>query len=300
MKIMYKYLLLYTLLLYFFSCTNIRKEYYDNGQLKSKYQEKNGVLNGIYTVYYPNGKLKEKQIFFQGKNIDSSLFYYNNTINSLKREIKYLNNSDTIFVKNYFENGNLLSKGRLINDKIRVGFWYSYYSDKSLNSEIEFIKINEQEFANRIYFYNRDGKLNLDKSNFYEFRDYNTDTIKVGEGYRLDLFLAVPYFSDESEVFFTIPKKETFGKFVNLSNFNSMELDTIWNITKDKRIHKSTMSEQDNIYPNLKVYILLTFEHPGIKYLQGVLYEKAPINIDTLREGIFRKYYFEKKIVVVQ
>ena len=45
----------------------IRKEYYDNGQLKRKKSFKNGELDGLYESYYSNGQLWHKGSFKDGE-----------------------------------------------------------------------------------------------------------------------------------------------------------------------------------------------------------------------------------------
>lgn len=54
---------------------DIEREYYKNGQVKSEWSYKKGVLDGPYKAYYESGRLKAETVFKNGK-IDAAAKEY--------------------------------------------------------------------------------------------------------------------------------------------------------------------------------------------------------------------------------
>ncbi len=67
-------------LLAFFSCANghVKKEYYQNGNLKSKTYYKDDLKNGEEMNYYPGGELKNIITYKEGKQEGPYFVYYKN------------------------------------------------------------------------------------------------------------------------------------------------------------------------------------------------------------------------------
>ena len=123
----------FLLTIFLFGChDNLKKEYYANGSLKSKYYaDKTGLKYGPYVNYKVNGRIK------------SEFSYINDTLNGIAKE--YYSNGQLSAVGN-FKNG--LQDGRLIeyysNGKLlqnsgykfgeRSGLAYFYYQNGALKS----------------------------------------------------------------------------------------------------------------------------------------------------------------------
>ena len=90
--------------------------YWDNGQLKYKYQYLNEKRNGEQLIYYSNGKLHYKYQYLNGEQHGEQLSYRDNG------ELLY---------KIYYINGKLVSKDK----------WIKYNRDQKLQSIWNKIKI---------------------------------------------------------------------------------------------------------------------------------------------------------------
>jgi hypothetical protein len=88
-------------------CTqnDIRKEYYDNGVLKSELNYFDGKLSGVQKYYYINGNIKE----------------IHNIIH------------DTTHFEEYYNDGGVAAKGIVVNGK-RIGKWNYYQKDGKLKA----------------------------------------------------------------------------------------------------------------------------------------------------------------------
>ena len=111
---MKKVLLIITIILSFSlltSCKNIKKTYYDTGELFCEITLKNNIYNGPFTCYYKNGALEKKGTFINGKTEG-------------KREI-------------YYETGEILQTDTYKNDKLD-GITQVYYKNGALNQKVVF------------------------------------------------------------------------------------------------------------------------------------------------------------------
>jgi len=66
------------LMMAFMGCSNVDKEYYENGKLRYEMEKKNGMYNGKATFYYANG-LKQHECFYNNDTLQGlSTRWYNN------------------------------------------------------------------------------------------------------------------------------------------------------------------------------------------------------------------------------
>lgn len=144
---MRKTLIIAFLLNTIYSCekNNVITQFYDNGKVKQTYSLQqgkidgkevmffesgdtmlianwsNGLRNGLYREFYPKYKLKLQASYEFGKNIDSSVFWYET--GTIKKIIVH----DSSFIREYYANGNIHYEGGFGPDKMPNGlikFWY--------------------------------------------------------------------------------------------------------------------------------------------------------------------------------
>ncbi|MDA8528605.1 toxin-antitoxin system YwqK family antitoxin [Opitutaceae bacterium] len=101
----------------------IRKEYYDNGQLKSKGSYKNGIEDGLWECYWVNGRLWQKGSFKNGKQDGLWVQYDDN--GQLKSKGSYKDGERDGLWEIFDENGQLERKGSYKYGK-RDGLWKFY------------------------------------------------------------------------------------------------------------------------------------------------------------------------------
>ena len=103
------------------SHAGIRREYFNNGKLKSEVGYKDGRFDGLCRFYYNNGNLK-KQFHYENGVVDGKAYeFYEN--GQYKIEANYNSGVVDDVSKFYYENGNLYSfmvyqKGSLIKNYI--------------------------------------------------------------------------------------------------------------------------------------------------------------------------------------
>ncbi len=132
-------------LLLFYSCANgqVKKEYYENGDLKSKTCYKNDLKNGEEKVYYPSGKLKSVYNYKDGVKEGPYFGYYENgklyrNGNNLNGHIdgmyyEFTNTGDTIFKVLYSNNRTQLDIRYEKNKPFRImdfkNKWMTIYNE---------------------------------------------------------------------------------------------------------------------------------------------------------------------------
>lgn len=269
------------ILLITISCeNNTIKTHYENANIKEIYRLKKGLKNGIYKSFYPNNKIKELSFFENGIYKDSSLYYANDELNSIKKIIYYNLKKDTLFVKDFFIENKLKGKGYQLKNGNKIGNWEFYNYNGFIQRKVEFININGLEYANRTYEYDSSGKLI--NGNFYEFMDVK-DTIKKNEFSPFTIYLTAPFFSYDSEILMLVPSGDLVDLQYLIENRNEIKFDTI---TTEKDL------------PNLFLTLDIGFSKPGKKRVSGIIVEKCPKNIDSIPKGSMRELFFEKEIFV--
>ena len=85
-----------------------KREYYEEGEIKSISPFKNNVADGVFISYYQNGNIKEKHIYKNGNKEGEGIFYYENG----KLEEKYFMKNGKLDGEaiNYFEDGKIRNK----------------------------------------------------------------------------------------------------------------------------------------------------------------------------------------------
>ncbi|MBO5284893.1 MAG: toxin-antitoxin system YwqK family antitoxin [Alphaproteobacteria bacterium] len=116
--------------------TGIAKLYYDDGQLRSKINFKDGKLDGVWEGYFRDGKLQITANFKDGEADGVWRGYSSN--GQLEKEGSYKNDRLDGVEKKYYENGQLKWDGNYKNDK-RDGAWKWYYENGQLKEEGNYI-----------------------------------------------------------------------------------------------------------------------------------------------------------------
>jgi len=88
--------------------TGIIKSYYENGNLESEGNFKDGKLNGLSKLYYENGNLKSEANFKDDKLEGLSKEYYEN--GNISTEANFKDDKLEGLLKLYYENGYLIAQ----------------------------------------------------------------------------------------------------------------------------------------------------------------------------------------------
>lgn len=189
------------LIVFLYSCKDVQKEYYPNGEIRSEIELENGIRNGVSKWYHNNGTLEMEVYFINDKEQGKIISYYDN---------------GKINTESYFLNG------------IQEGTLVEYYPSGILKSEQNFKK-GKQHGTNKYYHYS--GNLLLDASVeegvtifFEEFDSLGNwideyrwidviieDTVSFGKDYQVTIDLKGPKVNLEDSVlcFFSIHDSET-------------------------------------------------------------------------------------------
>lgn len=149
-----------------FSKDGISTYYFDNGKIKSKYNYKDGVLNGFYEEFYENGKLKESGFYLEN-NIAKIENYWSETgVQQVKKgygtySFEYSQEEkDVIFsgqvIDGFFE-------GKWSTQKNKYPYWEetyekgelidgTYFESKSINKNYKKISIAPEPPKGMYYF----------------------------------------------------------------------------------------------------------------------------------------------------
>jgi hypothetical protein len=257
------------------SCKNEKKEYYENGNIKSIINyNSNNKKNGESIEFYPNGAIKEKRRFRDGYLIDSiSKFDKNGFLNT---SIHFTRDSTLNFVKTYDSLLKLESKGYIQKGK-KIGEW-KYFKNGKLIGEDHFfnvgnrtVKLNQQKIIengqiidSKSFYYNMKIKDTVaigDVNQFSVTYNFRPDSLKYGEN--KFIFLLV---SDKINKYF--------------SNVNNVKMDTFIPINQGKINGKFILQSK------------------GVNYLRGTIEEHNIIEEKGANRIEIIKMYFEKKIFV--
>lgn len=124
--------------------TEIKKEYYPNGNIKSETPYEDGKKNGIKKEYYESGKIYWETPYLNDKSNGISKGYYQSGL--LHVEMTYVDGKESGIRKVYFENGNLEmeinnSTGGIKKFYEKGGVHFEYLN------ESEFIHFKGKEYA---------------------------------------------------------------------------------------------------------------------------------------------------------
>jgi antitoxin component YwqK of YwqJK toxin-antitoxin module len=248
--------------------------YFETGQIKAKIPFNHGVRDGKEIVYDSIGNVK---IIYTHNNgiLDTMKFY---SIPGKLTSLIYLKDSD--FYENSFdENGNKRAEGFLDKDtELKKGWWRYFNEDGFLFSDIEYLNINNEEYANQVIEYDNSGNKNKEKSSYYNLIFPDT-TIKgrIAKGvFNLNTYLSKD--EDFYEVFFDIQDEE--GN----------------NIFKDTTFGQNEKAAIINYRPKK----LGKFKLNGIALERGHNIEPSKEDSTMLKvDYLSRRIYFEKYFEVV-
>lgn len=167
-----------------------KKSYYDNGQVKTEYEMKDGELNGIQTSYHENGNLKKEGNWKNDK--EDGVFKFYNENGQLESDETYVNGELNGPAHFYYDNGNMeyscvYSYGKKTglaekyNEKGELFSKTNYLLDKRFGDYTEYVKGKESFKAS----YSGDVLYGSFTENLYNSEDehYATVTGRYKDGY---------------------------------------------------------------------------------------------------------------------
>jgi hypothetical protein len=119
-----------------YSQDDIKKVFYDDGQLKEVKTIENGKLEGVCQLWYENGQLEYEGNFIYGRKNGTHKWWYEN--GQLEYNETYKNGRKNGIWKGWWSNGQLEYEGVFRDDK-RDGIWKSFYENGQLKKEAKFI-----------------------------------------------------------------------------------------------------------------------------------------------------------------
>lgn len=118
------------------SCKEYKKYYYPDGSLKSRMEIKNGELNGIVEYFHENGELRLKGNQLNGLWEGEFIRYYPSGV--IEGRESYANDKLNGFVFQYDSLGNLEAEAQFV-DGLQSGKLTEYFGDGTVKSEQEFL-----------------------------------------------------------------------------------------------------------------------------------------------------------------
>lgn len=162
MRTVFRVLLL--LLPFLASCDHqvkVKKEYWDNGNLKSELRYENDLLNGVSSWYLANGKLQLEVTYRDNKmngmlrrwhengNVMEEAWYKDGVQDSVYRaySLKGILVEEGCYVdgklngdyRRWYENGQVFQEGQFVDDMMD-GSWMIFYADGNLAANATFDK----------------------------------------------------------------------------------------------------------------------------------------------------------------
>ena len=153
---------LVTLLLVMVACGNrveVKKSYWENGNLKSELQYEDSLLNGVCRWYMANGKLQMEVTYRDNKmnglltrwydngnvmeeawykdGVQDSVYRYYSINGFLETEAYYVDGKLNGDYKRWYENGQVFQDGQYVDDMMD-GSWMIFYSDGNLAANATF------------------------------------------------------------------------------------------------------------------------------------------------------------------
>lgn len=248
----------------FSACNKLKKDYYDDGSLKSEYTVLNDKFEGTYkeyykstgelkyTAYYKNGLLDgEKKSFYKDGKLKSIENY---TENQLNGDCKYFGETGRIdSIKNYI----------FVNPEVYKTTNEEKYFKLVLNV-FDSSLIGKKSQLNSVLRIRNDGSVDLKHSHYFEIA-LKRDTVNIND-------------SINAVLFFRYRRDGRKTKYV-VVQFANQNMDTFNVFQTDYEL--VFMSEK----PSKK----------GVNYLRGYIEEYTPYGYDTLKNVLFfKKRYFVK------
>ena len=128
----------------------IKKEYFENGQLRFEYGFENGKKHGIYKEYFENNKVRVETNYKNGER--DGLYKEYDKEGNLKSEINYKGNKKYGLCRYYNEDGKISREENYKNGE-KCGLCKKYYKDGKINRE-ENYKNGKLDGLQRVYYEN--------------------------------------------------------------------------------------------------------------------------------------------------
>lgn len=197
----------------------IVKEFYSTGELLTEisFIKKSKIKDGVFKEYYKNGTVKKIVNFKNNLPIDTAFLYDKYGKLKFKEIIK----EDTIYSTYYNSDGTFSSKSKFINTTppIKIGWEVIYNKQGKLSDSIEYINLNNSSYLNQRIKINREDKINLDSSFFYNIK---ISKILNTEFYQLNVSY-IPL-NKKAQVFMVL--SNDLNK--DFSNLNKVQFDTLF------------------------------------------------------------------------
>lgn len=218
--------------------------------------------------YYPSGELKavhhKKNNFIEYFDKKGNIIYTVDVLDSLN-----------VIKKTYHKNKNVETKFPLYREKING--WCYYYNEKGeLLKKEEIFTINNKPSLNQRIVYLKNGKINTQKSTYFEI--ILDDTLKIGRHIGVLKFYSEPTKKSKFTVYICNDSASDYSLYTKtkLDSFPSNKIDDIWFGVENKKEGKRTIKG----------------------YLEEQFYE---VNKDSTELTITKEIrYFKKNIVVVK
>ena len=140
---------------------NVKKDYWENGNLKSELSYEDGELNGRCVWYMANGKPQMEAMYkhnkmhglarrwYENGNLMEEMWYKEGARDSVYRsfslkgqlteEMYYENGKLNGEYRRWYENGQVFQEGQFADDMMD-GSWLVFYADGNLASKADFVK----------------------------------------------------------------------------------------------------------------------------------------------------------------
>jgi len=106
-----------------------KRVYWDNGNLKSVSNHKDGEKDGMWETYYEDGRQKEYGRYVNGKEDGAWREYY---FNGETKRIRQFKNGVLSGYMSYYINGKLQVTGLFDDDEKKHGNWQQFYENRTL------------------------------------------------------------------------------------------------------------------------------------------------------------------------
>ena len=208
-----------TLLVLIFSCekgTTEKKEYFDNGSIKSLVNYKDSTRHGSSIEYYRNGKIKKTNYWVNGKLNGEEKDY--DSLGNIVEVVNFKEGKLNGKYLAYYKSGSLAMDGNF-NDGILHGTKRQYFDGvKKLEAEIHYVNFQGIEKEMGSVWYDTSGNV------IREFRrvvlNSKIDTIEMNDSLELDLELRKPRFDS---TFFVIGNYDKKFYLLDSSNIDTLK-----------------------------------------------------------------------------
>lgn len=285
-----KKIIVFTTTLIFISCSQVKKEYYPNGNLYKEYTLKNDLYDGEYQEFYKDGTLRVIHHYQEGKRIDTS-FYYDK-----EGRFAIRIHSDSLIdrVISFDENKTKMGEGNITKDGKKIGKWTYFKKDTTLVTEN--VIVDDSLYENQYWTIDKSGDTLWEESNDYLlFLDKKDLTVK--DTLRIRVVLDHYYLNSLSDIkVLLFNGKDTLKH--NFYNLKNVEIDTFPSLKNDGIPHPEV---PDYVPQNHVVEFGLMFESPGADKIKGVLREYAKAYLKDNPDSIVthkRDLFFEREIFV--